>query len=114
LRHASATAGIAIGAGSPIITTLLVVLSQHKHLTTNALLWLRPALALSDGKLSLTEPQPIRMLRQLDGLCFADDAQPVDYVSIHWNWVCEKLIPSALRRLSANTRRYLALANETL
>lgn len=37
LRHASATAVIAIGAGSPIITTLLVVIAQHKPLTTTTL-----------------------------------------------------------------------------
>ncbi|MEO7001825.1 MAG: DUF6390 family protein [Ktedonobacterales bacterium] len=65
------------------------------------------------SKLPLTQPHTMRALRQLDGLGFADDAQPGDYVSIHWNWVCEKLTPSALRRLNTNTRRYLALANET-
>jgi drug/metabolite transporter (DMT)-like permease len=32
LRHASATAVIAIGAGSPIITTLLVVINQRTPL----------------------------------------------------------------------------------
>jgi drug/metabolite transporter (DMT)-like permease len=32
LRHASATAVIAIGTGSPIITTLLVVINNHSPL----------------------------------------------------------------------------------
>lgn len=74
----------------------------------------RPALELRDGKLALTEPHPMRVLRQLDGRGFADDARLGDHVSIHWNWVCETLDPLSLRRLVANTRRYLTLANQTL
>lgn len=37
LRHASATAVIAIGAGSPIITTLLVVYTRHTPISTATL-----------------------------------------------------------------------------
>jgi drug/metabolite transporter (DMT)-like permease len=37
LRHASATAVIAIGAGSPIITTLLVVFAKHTPVSTKSL-----------------------------------------------------------------------------
>lgn len=37
LRHASATAVIAIGAGSPIITTLLVVFARHTPISTTTL-----------------------------------------------------------------------------
>ena len=37
LRHASATAVIAIGAGSPIITTLLVVIAKHTPISSNTL-----------------------------------------------------------------------------
>ncbi|MGZ3581682.1 MAG: DUF6390 family protein, partial [Ktedonobacterales bacterium] len=74
----------------------------------------RPALELREGKLALTDPVPMRVTRQIDGRGFADGARVGDYVSIHWNWVCEVLDPSALRRLVANTRRYMALANQTL
>lgn len=74
----------------------------------------RPALVLQDGKLTLTEPQPKRVLRQIAGRGFADDARIGDAVSIHWNWVCEVLSASALHRLVRNTERYLALANATL
>lgn len=74
----------------------------------------RPALGLREGKLALSEPQPKRVLRQIDGRGFADDAKPGDYVSVHWNWACEVLDPSALQRIMSNTRRYLALANQTL
>ena len=37
LRHASATAVIAIGAGSPIITTLLVVVNKHTSISSKTL-----------------------------------------------------------------------------
>jgi hypothetical protein len=74
----------------------------------------RPALEIREGKLALSEPQPMRVTRQIEGRGFADSAQPGDYVSIHWNWACETLDATALRRLIANTRRYLALANQTL
>jgi hypothetical protein len=74
----------------------------------------RPALALREGKLALTDPEVRRYTRQIDGRGFADDAQPGDYVAVHWNWVCEVLDGRSLRRLISNTRRYLELANQTL
>lgn len=74
----------------------------------------RPTLELREGKLALTDPIPMRVTRQIEGRGFADGAQVGDYVSVHWNWVCEVLDASALRRLMANTRRYMALANHTL
>jgi hypothetical protein len=73
-----------------------------------------PALELREGKLALTEPQVKRITRQIEGHGFADGAQVGDFASIHWSWVCEVLDASALRRLMANMRRYLALANQTL
>lgn len=74
----------------------------------------RAALILQDGKLALSEPQLKRVLRQIDGRGFADEAQIGDYVSVHWNWVCEALDASSLRRLKRNTERYMGLANQTL
>lgn len=74
----------------------------------------RRALTLREGKLALSEPQPARVTRQIDGRGFADDAQAGDYVSIHWSWVCEVLDAVSLRRLVHNTERYMGLANETL
>lgn len=45
LRHASATAVIAIGAGAPIITTLLVVFARHTPISTTSLFSLALILA---------------------------------------------------------------------
>ena len=74
----------------------------------------RRALCLREGKLTLGEPEARRVTRQLDGRGFADNAQPGDHVSMHWDWACEVLSPSALRRLMRATRRSLTLANDTL
>jgi hypothetical protein len=74
----------------------------------------RPRLLFEEGKLALSPPESKRILRQIDGQGFAEEAAPGDEVSIHWNWACEVLTPSALRRLMAATRKYLALANETI
>jgi hypothetical protein len=74
----------------------------------------RPRLALVQGKLALAPPEPVRILRQIDGLGFAEAVVPGDVVSIHWSWACDVLTASALRRLRSATDQYLRLANETL
>lgn len=79
-----------------------------------ALLVERRPLGLLGGKLELAAPRVVRVTRQIDGVGFADQAQPGDWVSIHWHWVCEVLRPSALRRLQQMDRRCRILANQTL
>ena len=74
----------------------------------------RPALMLCAGKITLSDPYPARVLRQIDGLGFADTAAPGDYVSIHWSWACEVLTPTALQRLMRSNQRALRLANATI
>jgi hypothetical protein len=74
----------------------------------------RPRLALSEGKLTLTDPEVVRLTRQVQGLGFADQARPGSYVSIHWNWVCEELSAAKRRRLMSATEKYIQLANQTL
>jgi hypothetical protein len=79
-----------------------------------SLLVARRKLVLDEGKLALGSPEVLRVARQLDGRGFVDDARPGDYVSVHWDWACEVLRPVALTRLRQATRRYIALANQTL
>ncbi len=74
----------------------------------------RAPLVLRAGKAELGQPELARVTRQLDGRGFADNARIGDTVSIHWDWACERLSPSALARLQANTRRALAHANATM
>ncbi len=74
----------------------------------------RQALCLRAGKLTLDTPMPVRVLRQINGRGFADEARVGDVVTIHWNWACEVVNPSSLRALQRVTQRALALANQTV
>ena len=74
----------------------------------------RRPLRIINGKLALADEEIVRVTRQLEGRGFADHAGPGDSVSIHWNWICERLDDARLRWLASETQRYLQLANQTL
>jgi hypothetical protein len=74
----------------------------------------RQALNLVEGRLALGEPQRIRALRQVDGRGSIEDAQPGEWVTIHWSWVCEVIDNRQLRALRRFTDHHLRLANETI
>jgi drug/metabolite transporter (DMT)-like permease len=63
LRHASATAVIAIGAGSPIITTALVVFAGHTTVSNSTLLGLGLVLAAILVIFTLGRRQELRQAR---------------------------------------------------
>lgn len=46
-----------------------------------------------------------------DGVGFAGPLSPGDMVSLHWDWVCDRLTPGALRWLVACTARNLRAVN---
>jgi hydrogenase maturation factor len=74
----------------------------------------RPPVVLREGQLVLGEPRTERVLRQVEGKGFTDQAQVGDWVSIHWGWVCEVLDQRQRRLLERFTRHHLALANQTI
>ncbi len=74
----------------------------------------RPPLVLRGGKLALDPARPERVLRQIDGQGFADFAQPGDWVSLHWGWVCEVLSERQRANLERYTRLHVAIANQTI
>jgi hypothetical protein len=74
----------------------------------------RSALELLGGKLVLGHPQPVRLLRRINGRGYIEDVWPGDTVSIHWDWVCERLSAEKLSRLAANTRRAISNTNTTM
>jgi hypothetical protein len=45
----------------------------------------RQPLTLTDGRLTLGTEQTEHVTRQIDGRGFVDDAQPGDWVSLHWS-----------------------------
>jgi hypothetical protein len=74
----------------------------------------RPPLVLSGGKLALGAPVPVRALRRIDGRGYLDEFRQGEAVSLHWNWVCDRLAPQALRELVRVTRRAIAHTNLTM
>jgi Family of unknown function (DUF6390) len=48
-----------------------------------------------------------------DGLGFVGELCPGDWVSVHWDWICDRLRPGEVARLRRYTLRTLALANKT-
>ena len=74
----------------------------------------RQPLRLVDGKLMLDAPRRERVVRQIGGRGFADNALVGDWVSLHWGWVCEVLTERQRANLERYTRHHLAIANQTL
>ena len=74
----------------------------------------RQPLVLQDGKLMLGPARRDRMVRQVDGRGFADEAQPGDWVTLHWGWVCETINERQRRNLERYSLHHLGLANQTL
>ncbi|HEX2495755.1 MAG TPA: DUF6390 family protein [Gaiellaceae bacterium] len=65
-----------------------------------------------DGRaLRLGTPALRRADWRRDGLGFLHELRPGDWVSLHWDWVCDRLTPRQAAWLRAYTRRMLALAN---
>lgn len=77
LNHASATGVNAISAGSPIITTLLVVLTRHTHIGTATLLGLGLVLAAVLMIFTLGRRQEIRDWQQAQAALAAQKVVPV-------------------------------------
>lgn len=49
-----------------------------------------------------------------DGTGFLTDLQVGDIVSLHWDWVCDRLTANHLRQLQLSTARHLRIANDSL
>jgi hypothetical protein len=74
----------------------------------------RVPLVLEGGTLALGAPVRERVVRQIEGRGFVEDAAVGDVVSIHWGWACEVLTAAQHERLERYTRHHLAIANQTI
>jgi hypothetical protein len=72
------------------------------------------ALELRDAKLRLGPPRVERIAGWRDGAGFIGDVVPGDVVAVHWDWACDVLTPRQVSRLTAWTRRALAIANQSM
>jgi len=65
-----------------------------------------------DGRrLGIGEPQHETAVRSLDGLGLAGDLAVGDWVSLHWEWVCDRLTTRQVASLRHYTERHLAIVN---
>jgi hypothetical protein len=65
-----------------------------------------------DGRLlELGDPRHERVLRSANGTGFLDELAPGDVVSLHWDWVCDRLTPRQLANLRRYTQRQLDITN---
>ena len=65
-----------------------------------------------DGRLlTLGEPATETARLALDGSAIAHGIGPGDWVSLHWDWICDRLTQRQLRALRDFTLRHLDLVN---
>lgn len=66
-----------------------------------------------DGRrLGLGEPELERATRSKAGLGFVADLAPGDWISLHWDWVCDRLTRRQLENLRRYTLRHLQITND--
>jgi hypothetical protein len=72
---------------------------------------LAPLLACSGSELRLGPWAPREVHWRADGLAFAETLQPGDWVSLHWDFVCERMTGYRARRLLDSTAQALNAVN---
>ncbi len=66
-----------------------------------------------DGvELSLGPPATETVLQSVDGIGMVGGLRPGDWVSLHWEWVCDRLTAAQLDLLRRYTERHLAIVND--
>jgi len=66
-----------------------------------------------DGRrLALGEPGQETVVRSVDGVGMVGDLGPGDWVSLHWEWVCDRLTRRQVGFLQAYTLRHLRIVND--
>lgn len=71
-------------------------------------------LAFARGRLFLGPARTETVERSWDGIELVSEFAAGDWVSMHWEWVCDRLTPHQLAALRHYTRLHLAVANDRL
>lgn len=75
---------------------------------------LRQPLEYFDGSLKLGSPVSRNVRYVAGGKSYLGELIPGDTVSMHWDWVCDRVSADQVNRLQAETIHHLVLANTTL
>jgi hypothetical protein len=70
-------------------------------------------LAWDGHRLTLGAPEVETVRRSVDGVGFVGALEPGQWVSLHWDWVCDRLTPEQLAALQRSTVKQLAITNRT-
>jgi hypothetical protein len=62
--------------------------------------------------LGMGEPEAETVVRSIDGVGMIGDLQPGDWVSLHWEWICDRLTARQVGYLRDFTFRHLRIVNE--
>jgi hypothetical protein len=73
-----------------------------------------PPLKFDEGRLFLGEPIVETVERTLNGVGLVPEFEVGDWVSMHWEWVCDRLDARQLAALRHYTRTHLDIVNERL
>jgi hypothetical protein len=66
-----------------------------------------------DGRtLALGPPRAETAVRSVDGVGMVGPLAPGDWVSLHWEWVCDRLSAPQVARLRRYTERHLGIVND--
>ncbi len=74
----------------------------------------RSPLVFTGGSIGLGAPRIVKVLRHLDARGSPRDYATGDFVSLHWNWACDRIGNRELGHLIRATRRALYHTNLTL
>ncbi len=69
-------------------------------------------LTWDEHRLDFGPPQTEMVERSIDGLGLASPLNVGDWVSMHWDWVCDRLTDQQLRALRYYTQRHLDIVNQ--
>jgi hypothetical protein len=50
--------------------------------------------------------------QSVDGIGMVGGVAPGDWVSLHWEWICDRLSEAQVGRLRRYTERHLAIVND--
>ncbi|MET0765287.1 MAG: DUF6390 family protein [Blastococcus sp.] len=65
-----------------------------------------------DGRnLGLGPAESETVVQSVDGVGMVGGVEPGDWVSLHWEWVCDRLTDGQVTRLRAYTERHLGIVN---
>jgi hypothetical protein len=84
---------------------VLAVHGDRVEVESRPLVWDGQALSLGDAG---TET----VVQSVDGVGMVGGVAPGDWVSLHWEWVCDRLTERQVGRLRRYTERHLAIVND--